>query len=189
MTGRLGKLAAAIVLTVFLAGSAGAADKVKDDSGYDVKLSSSSIELVFPDGSVLSAPLDFDGKSIDQISATNGMAQELLDQAYQQMGINNAPYLPKAFALSQNYPNPFNPSTTISYAIPDGNAQVGVKLSVFNLRGQLVRSLVDQSQSPGNYNVNWDGSDDNGRQISSGVYFYRLVAGDYVSTRKMVVLK
>ena len=192
MTGRFGKITAALMLALLLAGAwmtAGAADKVKDDAGYDVRLSSSNIELVFPDGSVLSAPLDFDGKSIDQIAATGGMAQELLDEAYTQMGLTNTAYLPKAFALSQNYPNPFNPSTTISYAIPEGNSQVGVKLSVFNLRGQLVRTLVDQTQGPGTYNVNWDGSDDRGRQISSGVYFYRIQAGDYVSTRKMVVLK
>jgi hypothetical protein len=145
--------------------------------------------LVFPDGSVLSAPLDFDGKSIDQIAASGGMAQELLDEAYTQMGLNKPTYLPKAFALAQNYPNPFNPSTTISYSIPETSNQVGVKLSVFNIRGQLVRTLVDQTQGAGTYNVNWDGTDDRGRQIGSGVYFYRIQAGDFVSTRKMVVLK
>ena len=192
MTGKLGKVFALLLLALFLTGAGitlSAAEKVKDGAGYDVRLSSSNIELVFPDGSVLSAPLDFDGKSIDQIAATGGLAQELLDEAYTQMGLNNSAYLPKAFALAQNYPNPFNPSTTISYAIPEGSSQVGVKLNVFNIRGQLVRTLIDQTQGPGTYNVNWDGSDDRGRQISSGVYFYRIQAGDYVSTRKMVVLK
>ena len=192
MTGKFGKFATVAVLALFLAGAGlklSAADKTKDTSGYDVRLSSTNIELVFPDGSVLSAPLDFDGKSIDKISASGGMAKDLLDQAYTQMGVTKSAYLPKAFALAQNYPNPFNPSTTISYSIPDGSSQVGVKLSVFNIRGQLVRTLVDQNQAPGTYNVNWDGSDDHGRQISSGVYFYRIQAGDFVSTRKMVVLK
>lgn len=192
MNGKIGKIVLTAILAVFLAGAGlqlDAAEKVKDDAGYDVRLSSSNIELVFPDGSVLSAPLDFDGKSIEQIAASGGMAQELLDQAYDQLGLNQSPYLPKAFSLAQNYPNPFNPSTTISYAVPEGSQLVGVKLSVFNIRGQLVRTLVDQQQGPGAYNVNWDGTDDSGRRISSGVYFYRLVADDFISTRKMVVLK
>jgi FlgD Ig-like domain len=192
MTGKLGIMATVAVLALFLTAAApavSAADKVKEDAGYDVRLSSSSIELVFPDGSVLSTPLNFDGKSIEQVDASGGMAQELLNEAYGQLGLNNIAYLPKAFSLAQNYPNPFNPSTTISYAIPEDNGQTAVRLSVFSIRGQLVRTLVDKSQGPGTYNVNWDGSDDRGRQISSGVYFYRLVANDFVSTRKMVVLK
>lgn len=192
MTGGFIKMVVVAVLAVFLTGAGPglrAADKVKDGSGYDVRLSSSSIELVFPDGSVLSAPLNFDGESIDQVGASGGLAQELLDEAYEQFGLNNSAYLPKAFLLAQNYPNPFNPSTTISYAIPEDNGQVAVRLNVFNIRGQLVRTLVDQSQGPGTYNVNWDGADSRGRRIGSGVYFYRLVAADFVSTRKMVVLK
>lgn len=192
MTVKFGKMAAVAVLAVFLAGAGPgleAADKVKEDAGYDVRLSSSSIELVFPDGSVLNAPLNFDGKSIDQIGASGGMAKELLDEAYGQLGLNETAYLPKAFSLAQNYPNPFNPSTTISYAVPEDNGQVAVRLSVFNLRGQLIKTLVEESQGPGTYNVNWDGTDNRGRQIGSGVYFYRLVADEFVSTRKMVVLK
>ncbi len=192
MTGRFVQMATVAVLTVFLAGAGlglRAADKVKDNDGYDVRLSSSSIELVFPDGSVLSAPLDFEGKNIDQIAASGGLAQELLAEAYDQLGLNKSSYLPKAFFLAQNYPNPFNPSTTISYSIPEDNGQVAVRLNVFNIRGQLVRTLVDKSQGPGTYNVNWDGADNRGRRISSGVYFYRIVADTFVSTRKMVVLK
>jgi hypothetical protein len=192
MTGKLGKMATVAVLALFLTNAApamSAADKVKEDAGYDVRLSSSSIELVFPDGSILSTPLNFDGKSIEQVDASGGMAQELLNEAYGQLGLNKTAYLPKAFSLAQNYPNPFNPSTTISYAIPEDNGQTVVRLSIFSLRGQLVRTLVDKNQGPGTYNVNWDGRDDRGRQISSGVYFYRLVANDFVSTRKMVVLK
>jgi flagellar hook assembly protein FlgD len=117
------------------------------------------------------------------------MAQELLDQAYKQLGLKKSAVLPKAFSLSQNYPNPFNPSTTINYDVPEEEGQIQVTLSVYNIRGQLVKTLVDVSQGPGSYNVNWDGTDREGRKISSGVFFYRLVAGNYVSTRKMVVLK
>ncbi len=165
-----------------------AAEKLKAE-GYDVRLSATSIELVFPDGSVLTTPLNFDGKDIDLLSATQGMAKELLDEAYRQLGLEKSTSLPKAFSLSQNRPNPFNPSTTVSYSIPDDSPELAVKLSVYNIRGQLVRTLVDDSQGSGTYSINWDGTDNGGKKISSGVYFYRLLAGDFVSTRKMVVLK
>jgi len=183
---KMAVLALATLLT--LGSTLSAADKLKAD-GYDVRLSSASIELVFPDGSVLTTPMNFDGEDIDVLSATDGMAKELLDEAYRQLGLEKSATLPKAFALSQNSPNPFNPSTTISYSIPENVLEMAVKLSVYNIRGQLVRTLVDGSQGPGAYNVNWDGADNLGRKVSSGVYFYRLVAGDFISTRKMVVLK
>jgi subtilisin family serine protease len=99
------------------------------------------------------------------------------------------PALPRAFSLAQNHPNPFNPSTTIEYSLPDRNAELQVRLSVFNLRGALVAVLVDKQQSGGNYSVNWDGTDRNGKKISSGVYFYRLQAGDFSAVRKMVLVK
>ncbi|HUU30346.1 MAG TPA: FlgD immunoglobulin-like domain containing protein [archaeon] len=166
-----------------------AAQTGTDTQGYDVRLTATTIELSFPDGSVLSTPKDFDGKSLDKLSATGGMAKELLDMAYKQMGLEKSAALPKVYSLSQNSPNPFNPSTTITYTIPEGASKTAVRLSVFNLRGQMVRTLVDLTQGPGTYNINWDGADQQGSKVSSGVYFYRLVAGDYVSTRKMVLLK
>jgi len=96
--------------------------------------------------------------------------------------------LPKSFSLAQNVPNPFNPTTTISYSVPEGKA-VNVLLKVFDTRGILVRTLVAGLREPGVYNVFWDGTDNNGRSLASGVYFYRLQAGDYAPTRKMVLLK
>ncbi|MFH1069711.1 MAG: FlgD immunoglobulin-like domain containing protein, partial [Candidatus Glassbacteria bacterium] len=96
--------------------------------------------------------------------------------------------LPKAFALAQNWPNPFNPSTTISYSVPEGNAEK-VTLRVYDLRGKLVKTLVDQVREAGAYSVYWDGTDESGRQTASGVYFYRLSAGSFTQTRKMVLLK
>ena len=96
--------------------------------------------------------------------------------------------LPKAFGLAQNFPNPFNPSTTISYDIPEGK-EAQVVLNVYNMRGQLVRTLVDEVKSEGSYQVQWDGADNYGRRVSSGVYFYRIKAGDFSQTRKMVILK
>ena len=98
--------------------------------------------------------------------------------------------LPKAFALAQNYPNPFNPSTTISYDIPDSKVEgVRVELKVYNLRGQLVKSLVDEVKQPGQFVVQWNGRNEDGEVTASGVYFYRIKAGDFTATRKMVLLK
>ncbi|MFH1068656.1 MAG: cohesin domain-containing protein, partial [Candidatus Glassbacteria bacterium] len=97
--------------------------------------------------------------------------------------------LPKAYALSQNSPNPFNPSTTIAYAVPDGAGAVRVALAVYNLRGQKVVTLVDELKEAGEYKVTWDGINQGGQKVSSGVYFYRMTAGDYSAVRKMVILK
>jgi len=96
--------------------------------------------------------------------------------------------LPRAFFLGQNHPNPFNPSTTIDYTIPEGEA-VHVRLMVYNLRGAVIRTLVDEIKEPGYYSVQWDGTDSRGRKKGSGVYFYRLVTNSYSSVRKMLLVK
>ncbi len=102
--------------------------------------------------------------------------------------------LPKAYALHQNYPNPFNPSTTIRYAIPevDGGSTPGalpVQLSIYDLRGRLIRTLVDGEKTPGTYAVRWDGTDSRNSPVGSGIFMYRLKAGDRVFTRKMTVVR
>jgi hypothetical protein len=88
--------------------------------------------------------------------------------------------------LFQNYPNPFNPATTIRYAVA---SQSPVDLTIYNVKGQKVRHLVSETQSPGRYTVNWDGSSDRGTRVASGVYFYRIQIGTYSAVKKMVVLK
>jgi hypothetical protein len=103
-------------------------------------------------------------------------------------GQTGAPSLPRAFSLAQNSPNPFNPLTTISYTVPDGES-AQVRLEVFDISGRLVTTLVDQFKSAGTYSVFWNGSSSSGAQVSSGVYFYRMTAGGFSSTRKMVLLK
>jgi hypothetical protein len=94
--------------------------------------------------------------------------------------------VPTAFGLESNYPNPFNPSTTIRYALPEG---ADVRLVVYNILGQSVRTLVDGSQSAGRYSVVWDGRDAIGRQVASGLYIYRLQAGSFIATQKMLLAK
>jgi len=90
--------------------------------------------------------------------------------------------------LSQNYPNPFNPVTRITYLVPDGGAQQ-VRLVVYDVRGARVRTLVDDRKAGGKYTVEWDGRNDQGQTVGSGVYFYRLVETNFTQTRKMLLLK
>ncbi len=94
--------------------------------------------------------------------------------------------LPLHFNLQQNYPNPFNPNTTIGYSL----AQPGlVRLEIYNALGQRVRTLVNTRQSAGYYQVRWDGRNEKGQLVNSGLYLYRLQAGNKVLTRKMMLLK
>ena len=94
--------------------------------------------------------------------------------------------IPTEFGLSQNVPNPFNPSTIVEYALPK-DAQVN--LSIYNVLGQHVKTLVDDMQRAGKQTVTWDGTDNGGNSVASGVYFYKIRAGDFSSTKKMLLLK
>ena len=90
------------------------------------------------------------------------------------------------YALNQNAPNPFNSQTRINYQLAKPS---NVSLKIYNITGQLVKTLVNDNQTPGYYSANWDGKDGNGTKAASGIYIYRLQAGDYVNTRKMVIIK
>ncbi len=100
--------------------------------------------------------------------------------------VGNLDLRPQEYGLNQNMPNPFNPATTINYQIPDAGR---VKLVIYNLLGQEVRTLVDQNMEAGFHNVLWDGSDELGRQVASGLYVYRMTANDFSNIRKMMLLK
>ena len=95
---------------------------------------------------------------------------------------------PEAYALHENYPNPFNPETTIKYQLPDAGQ---VRLEVYNMLGQVVKTLVDnQFQNAGRYTLQWDATNNSGQPLSSGVYFYRVIAGgEFQSHKKMLLLK
>ncbi len=88
--------------------------------------------------------------------------------------------------LHQNVPNPFNPSTVISYELANTET---VTLGIYDVHGRLIRTLVSRAQNAGEYKIRWDGRDDRGSAVASGVYFYRLAAGSFVETRRMVLLK
>ncbi|MBN1349792.1 T9SS type A sorting domain-containing protein [candidate division KSB1 bacterium] len=93
---------------------------------------------------------------------------------------------PVEFSLAQNYPNPFNPSTTINYTILKADH---VSLEIYNVLGQKVRTLVDNTQLAGLHSVKWDGNDDAGNMLADGIYFYKLKSGARTSTKKMVLMK
>ncbi|MHC1736567.1 MAG: T9SS type A sorting domain-containing protein [Ignavibacteriaceae bacterium] len=132
--------------------------------------SNSPKEYMFTDNSVTSGQIVYRLKIVDN-DGSFAYSKEIEVENLQ----------PSTYQLSQNYPNPFNPTTTISYQIP---AESNVKLLLFSVTGELVRELVNSNQSAGSYNVTLDASG-----LASGTYIYRLVASDFVSVKKMVVLK
>lgn len=99
--------------------------------------------------------------------------------------------IPPSFSLSQNFPNPFNPSTTILYDVPANAGEANnLNLAIYDIRGRLVKSLIDSKQvNPGSHRVLWSGTDELGKPVPSGVYFYLLRCGDWTSSRKMTCVR
>ncbi len=93
---------------------------------------------------------------------------------------------PAAFSLADNYPNPFNPSTQIRFSAPQNSK---IRLEIFNILGQKVRVLVDQALPAGSHTIEWDGRNDFGAAVASGIYFYRMVAGNFVQTKRMLLMR
>jgi len=94
--------------------------------------------------------------------------------------------LPDEFSLRQNYPNPFNPITTLRYDLPENSY---VNVTVYDMLGRKVKTLINQTQDAGYRSVIWDATNDYGKPISAGIYLYQIQAGGYTSTKKMVLLK
>ena len=95
-------------------------------------------------------------------------------------------FIPDVFALHQNYPNPFNPVTNIVYDIPEAS---DVRITIYNVTGQKVRTLLHKQHNPGRYRIMWSGVNDFGQPVSSGMYFYRIMASDFVSVKKLILMK
>jgi hypothetical protein len=94
--------------------------------------------------------------------------------------------IPTVYALEQNYPNPFNPSTQIRYALPE---DAMVTISIYDMMGRKVRTLVSQSMSPGYHTTLWNATNDRDEPVSAGLYLYTIQAGGFRQTKKMVLLK
>jgi len=100
--------------------------------------------------------------------------------------VESEPPLPERLELSQNYPNPFNPITFIDFNLPRIS---NVKIEVFNVLGQSVTTLIDDTRSAGYHTISWNGADVSGTPVSSGVYFYRITADDFHASNKMVLIR
>ncbi len=97
---------------------------------------------------------------------------------------------PLTYRLEQNYPNPFNGSTTIQYEIPDTRTtESKIAIQIFNVLGQKVKTLINSPHDPGQYRITWNGTDDSGIQVASGIYFYRLITKSHLTTKKMIYVK
>ena len=120
----------------------------------------------------------------DETPSSNGPFQFTLDLSAT-LGIDEST-LPDVFALHNNYPNPFNPVTNITYDIPE---VANVSLEIYNVMGQKVRTLASGSHEPGRYRVLWNATNDFGEGLSSGMYIYKIQAGDFVSVKKLILMK
>jgi hypothetical protein len=117
------------------------------------------------------------GWTIDNIKIVTGSATGVDD--------GSDSYIPVS-VLYPNYPNPFNPETTIRFAVAQKSE---VELDIYNLKGQKVKTLADGLYNTGNHSLVWNGKDDKGINVASGIYFYKLTAGNLTKTRKMMLLK
>ncbi|NOY60438.1 MAG: S8 family serine peptidase [Calditrichaeota bacterium] len=121
----------------------------------------------------------FNGWQMDDIFLREDIAQKV-EIAEQTEAI------PETYTLEQNYPNPFNPTTTITYRMPRAGK---VKIEIYNMLGQRIRTLVERNVPAGNYQVTWDAKDDFGKSVATGMYLYRMQSGDFSAMRKLILLK
>ena len=135
-------------------------------------------------------PIQLTNNNVDSIRVlvSSGADNQVVLLNSMQEDIKNS--IPRDWMLYQNYPNPFNPTTTIEFDVPELASKIPhAAIQIFNILGQRVRTIERGIFDAGRYSVKWDGMNENGVRVASGVYFYRLLAGDYVSTKKMVMLK
>jgi len=100
--------------------------------------------------------------------------------------IENEASMPGSYYLLQNYPNPFNPITTLHYDLPENSF---VNITIYDMLGRKVKTLINETQDAGYRSIIWDATDNNGEPVSAGIYLYQIQAGEYMQTKKMVLLK
>jgi hypothetical protein len=120
----------------------------------------------------------------DSVDASNGPYSFTVDATA--LAIDPANLIPEVFALHQNYPNPFNPVTTLRYDLPENSY---VNVTIYDMLGRQVKTLVNQTQNAGFKSVIWNATNNYGKPVSAGVYLYKIQAGEFVQTKKMVLLK
>ena len=123
----------------------------------------------------------------DTITTLSETAEPLFWLEDQELDIRkNFDYIPTDYFLKQNYPNPFNPITTLVYELPEDSF---VDVTVYDILGNVVNNLINTNQSSGYKSVQWDATNNQGETVSAGVYIYKIQAGDFVDTKKMIFLK
>jgi len=128
------------------------------------------------------------------VSVTDGVAEVTSGNGALTLGVNasaavlsiNGELLPEVFSLHQNYPNPFNPVTTLRYDLPENSL---VTITIYDMLGRQVKILINQTQDAGYRSAIWDATNNYGKPVSAGIYLYQIQAGEYISTKKMVLLK
>jgi hypothetical protein len=170
-------------------------NKILSDSGYYVYHNPGAIPIGSPPDSV-SAQYNWWGEYPPDSNRFHGNVTfmpadsvEWEDPDSLQQKVVASQETPKEFELVQNYPNPFNPITSIEFTVANRPNPVYTTLRIYNVLGRLVRTLVDEENAEGTHTVSWDGRSDSGREVSSGIYFYKLEAGDLVEVKKMVLLR
>ncbi len=168
-----------------------------DHVSYQIAISTDSnmVDIVYegaalPESHIPDIELQIDSRYYWQVSAMDEDSLQTLSDVWTfdvgYVAIDDGLALPTEYVLDQNYPNPFNPSTTIRYGLPEDS---NVSLVIYDVRGQVVQTLESDHQSAGWYDVVWNGETADGKSISTGIYFARLVAGDFSQVIKMLYLK
>jgi len=156
-------------------------EKVDTTDLYNMPPIQPNVPLRIGNGGNVNGTRGFEGK-IDEVKVFNNS-----EGVNEPSGVDdNNNQIPERFTLSQNFPNPFNPSTVIIYTVPKAQR---VKIEVYDILGNKVKTLLDEEMFVGTHKVRWNGDNDVGRRVSSGVYFYKLTSKDAVISRKLVFLK
>ena len=133
--------------------------------------------------------VEWDAEYFYRVSANVGYYTDYsntVSLTLQSLNIEGSSNLPESFILHQNYPNPFNPITTLQYELPE---DLFVNVTVYDMLGNVVNNLINANQSSGYNSVQWDATNNRGEPVSAGVYLYKIKAGDFVDTKKMILLK
>jgi hypothetical protein len=196
MEGMVPEGATIVQIGVMLTGASGTGSVYVDDFYAHVPLTQTGLFVKYGDiaavaieDSVNMMSIEWDVWSYDGFELTpsqSGPRMLHLNISEELVGVGSGIALPTEFALHNNYPNPFNPVTNITYDIASAT---DVTLEIYNVMGQRVRTLAQGSHEPGRYRVMWNATNDYGQSLSSGMYIYRIQAGDFVSVKKLILMK
>ena len=188
------KSSANVTKTDVVFSRAGSMDFFVNSQGQDIRMVAYNLQnmpIEVGSGSIVRFPLKLpDTTDVDSVYAIISAADTTFDIALRVPVTLKQSIYPMTFRLLQNYPNPFNAQTTIEFDVPDVEGKfVKALVQVFNLLGEKVKTLSKGEHASGHYTVTWDGTDSDGIKVPSGVYFYRLVSTDYVTAKKMIMIK